>query len=123
MQSPTSHTVFFFYIIILFQPNWLTKFFCFVTMGRKPDYCGLSKLQDIIRRFLFQDNLYIAQSICSLTIMDFLAIYLVVNEGQITPATDYVKNTSKTPLIKRGSLVAIGKDICKKVSTRNEISL
>lgn len=80
------------------------------------------KLQDSIKIFLFQDNLYIAQSVCLLTIMDFLATYLVVNEGKITPATEYVKNTSKTPLIKSGSLVAIGKDICKKVSTRNEIS-
>lgn len=54
-----------------------------------------------------------------------LATYLVVSEGKITPATEYVKNTMITPLIKTASLVAIGKDVKtwrNKLKGKNEKS-
>ena len=48
------------------------------------------------------------QRVPFLTIMD-LATYLVVSEGNITPATEYVKNTMITPPMKRASLTVTRK--------------
>jgi len=47
--------------------------------------------------------------LCTPTIID-LGTYLVINEGNTTPATEYVKNTINDPLIKSPSLAADGKD-------------
>ena len=47
--------------------------------------------------------------LCVPTIID-LGTYLVINEGNTTPATEYVKNTTNAPLIKSPSLAATGKD-------------
>ena len=47
-----------------------------------------------------------------------LATYLVVSEGNTTPATEYVKNTAITPPMKRASLTVTGKvfRICENES-------
>jgi len=67
------------------------------------------------------------QLVSLLTIMD-LATYLVVSEGNITPATEYVKSTMIAPPMKRASLTVTRNvfRICQnqsKVEIRSENNL